>query len=75
MIDRNTQELALANFSGFHYTGTSGLDVEFGNLGSGEWGGMGMGGGEELLIRYHLFLGSSRTPSLNLTSTSLDSLW
>jgi hypothetical protein len=44
MIDRNTQELALANFSGFHYTGTSGLDVEFGNLGSGVgwgWGGRG----------------------------------
>ena len=41
MIDRNTQELALANFSGFQYTGTSGLDVEFGNLGSGVGWGLG----------------------------------
>lgn len=70
-IGSNTQERALAHFPASHYPGTLRLDVELGNL----KGGRARGGREgRLLSRYHLLLGSSRTPSLNLTSASLDSL-
>lgn len=52
VVGSNIQELALANFSDFHYPGTPGLDVELGNLGRGG----------KPLSRYHLLLEGSRIP-------------